>query len=288
MYELLRKGQLSATTSEIADYLPYTAVKFAELLESHTLASAIIYDNEYRKLQCEYGFRWGSDSQHLHIRFLVKRRSSVLTTNLKTRKKFPHALTANRKPPTQPRDTNSMSIPRSLLHDVQSPYRLLTPLWINRPGYGTSEMILTANPVFCHALSAQLRRVLKPNDSSLQPHFSQLAFSSFPRQVQYMLKFSYSKKNWESIVAIPLRYQPQLHTSHNYERSFASVSSSATPQFPAAPYTFSGTSCSSRDLCPPSGIPNYLNVVRLLHLQYGYPNPLDELLLLRKPSSWEV
>jgi len=78
-------------------------------------------------------------------------------------------------------------------------------------GYGTSEMILTetlpltesqtdlrlfpANPVFCHALSAQLRRVLKPNDSSLQPHFSQLAFSSFPRQVQYMLKSSYSKKN---------------------------------------------------------------------------------------------
>ena len=74
MYELLRKGQLSATTSDIADYLPYTAVKFAELLES----SAIMYDNEYRKLQCEYGFRWGSDSQHLHIRFLVKRRSSVL------------------------------------------------------------------------------------------------------------------------------------------------------------------------------------------------------------------
>ena len=31
-------------------------IKFAELLESHTLASALAYDNEYRKLQCEYGF----------------------------------------------------------------------------------------------------------------------------------------------------------------------------------------------------------------------------------------
>ena len=80
MYQLLRKGKLSATTSDIADYLAYT-VKFAELLESQTLASALMYDNEYRKLQCEHGFRWGSDSQHLHTRFLVKRRSSVLTTN---------------------------------------------------------------------------------------------------------------------------------------------------------------------------------------------------------------
>lgn len=58
----------------MADYLSYT-VKVAELLESHTLASVVIYDNEYRKLQHQYGFRWGSDSQHLHTRFLVKRRT---------------------------------------------------------------------------------------------------------------------------------------------------------------------------------------------------------------------
>jgi len=95
MYELPRKGKLSATTSDIADYLAYT-VKFAELLKSHPLASTIMYDNENPKLQCEYGFRWGSDSQHLHTRFLVKRRSSVLTTTPPNS----HALTANRKPPT--------------------------------------------------------------------------------------------------------------------------------------------------------------------------------------------
>ena len=69
MHELLKKEKLSTTTSDIADYLAYT-VKFAELLKSHTLASVVAYDiNEYRKLQCEYGFRWGSDSQHLHTRF---------------------------------------------------------------------------------------------------------------------------------------------------------------------------------------------------------------------------
>ncbi|KAL9973663.1 hypothetical protein ACROYT_G020145 [Oculina patagonica] len=64
MHQLTNTGKLSGT-SQIADYLSYT-VKVAELLESHTLASVVIYDNEYRKLQHQYGFRWGSDSQHLH------------------------------------------------------------------------------------------------------------------------------------------------------------------------------------------------------------------------------
>ena len=41
MHELLKKGKLSATTSDIADYLAYT-VKFAELLESHTLALVVV------------------------------------------------------------------------------------------------------------------------------------------------------------------------------------------------------------------------------------------------------
>ncbi|XP_078368365.1 uncharacterized protein LOC144652227 [Oculina patagonica] len=50
------------------------------------------------------------------------------------------------------------------------------------------------DPAFCHAFRAQLRRVQETNDSS-QPHFSQLAFSSFPLQVQYMLRSSYSKRN---------------------------------------------------------------------------------------------
>ena len=35
---------------------PAYTIKLAELIEYHTLASALAYDNEYRKLQCEYGF----------------------------------------------------------------------------------------------------------------------------------------------------------------------------------------------------------------------------------------
>ena len=88
MHELLRTGKLSASTSDIADYLACT-VKFAELLESHTLASAVAYDNEYHKLQCEYGFQWGSDSQHLLTRFLVEPRSSFPAANAPNSQKFP-------------------------------------------------------------------------------------------------------------------------------------------------------------------------------------------------------
>ena len=48
------------------------AVKVVELLETHTLVSFVTYNNEYRNLQHQYGFRWGNDSQHRHTRFLVK------------------------------------------------------------------------------------------------------------------------------------------------------------------------------------------------------------------------
>ena len=72
MHKLSNTGKLSGP-SQIADDLSYT-VKVAELLESHTLASVVIYDNKYRKLQHQYRFLWGSDLQHLHIRFLVKHR----------------------------------------------------------------------------------------------------------------------------------------------------------------------------------------------------------------------
>lgn len=59
----------------IQDYLAYI-VKVSELIEEHTWQSVILYDNEYRKLQHRHGFRWGSDSQHLHTRFLKKRQGS--------------------------------------------------------------------------------------------------------------------------------------------------------------------------------------------------------------------
>ena len=76
MHKLSNTGKLSGP-SQIANYLSYT-VKVAELLKPHTLASVVVYDNEYRQLQHQYGFRWGSNSQHPLTRFLVKRRTSVL------------------------------------------------------------------------------------------------------------------------------------------------------------------------------------------------------------------
>lgn len=58
MHKLSNTGKLSGP-SQTANYLSYT-VKVAELLESHTLASVVIYDNEYHKLQHQYGFRWAA------------------------------------------------------------------------------------------------------------------------------------------------------------------------------------------------------------------------------------
>ena len=75
MNELMTSGKVTGKFS-VSDYLAYT-VKVAELLESHTLISVLQYDNEYRKLQHKFSFRWGSDSQHLHTRFLVKRRNTI-------------------------------------------------------------------------------------------------------------------------------------------------------------------------------------------------------------------
>ena len=74
MHKLTNTGKLSGM-AEIADYLSY-AGKVAELLETHILVSVLMYDNEYCKVQHQYGFRWGSDFQHLHTRFLVKRRTA--------------------------------------------------------------------------------------------------------------------------------------------------------------------------------------------------------------------
>ena len=99
-HEPPRTGKLSATTTAIADYLAYT-IKFAELLESHTLVSTLAYDDEYRKLQCEYGFRWGSDLQHLHTRFLIKRRpSQTPAATSPITQRFPPRV--NRQPRTSP------------------------------------------------------------------------------------------------------------------------------------------------------------------------------------------
>lgn len=50
MHKLTNTGKLYSM-AQIEDYHSYTgSVKVAELLESHTLVSVVIYDNEYHKL----------------------------------------------------------------------------------------------------------------------------------------------------------------------------------------------------------------------------------------------
>ena len=53
MQERVTTGKLSGTSS-ISDYLSYT-VKFAELLESHTFLSVVVYDNESCRINTVFG-----------------------------------------------------------------------------------------------------------------------------------------------------------------------------------------------------------------------------------------
>ena len=61
-----------AMVNVVLDYLAYT-VKIGELAMKHTWASVLVYDDEYRYLQCQHGLPWGSDSPHLVSTNLVKR-----------------------------------------------------------------------------------------------------------------------------------------------------------------------------------------------------------------------
>ena len=50
--------------NQVLDYLAYTT-KVGELATKFTWSSVIQYDDDYRSLQQQYGFRWGSDTPHL-------------------------------------------------------------------------------------------------------------------------------------------------------------------------------------------------------------------------------
>ena len=73
LMELLREGSL--TPYSIPDYLAYTA-KISDLAAVYQWSSVLQYDDLYRKMQAENGFRWGSESQHvdrLCLRFKEKK-----------------------------------------------------------------------------------------------------------------------------------------------------------------------------------------------------------------------
>jgi hypothetical protein len=68
MAALLRSGDLKA--EDIEFYLAYTTL-IHELAESHDWESILDFDYMYRERQAEYGFPWGTNTNHLELQLLV-------------------------------------------------------------------------------------------------------------------------------------------------------------------------------------------------------------------------
>jgi hypothetical protein len=64
LYKLVQEGQLS--NEHVFDYLSYTS-HVLSLTCSHELVSVFMYDRDYRKLQSQHKFRWGTAVSHLNI-----------------------------------------------------------------------------------------------------------------------------------------------------------------------------------------------------------------------------
>ena len=73
LYKLVNEGKLVGP--QLMDYLSYTT-KVYQLVQRYNLASILLFDREYRKLQGNMNFRWGTDVQHLHTLFLTPRTST--------------------------------------------------------------------------------------------------------------------------------------------------------------------------------------------------------------------
>ena len=66
--------------ASLMDYLSYTT-KVYQLVQRFSLASVLLYDREYRKIQSNMNFRLGTHVQHLHTLFLQSRSNSSVQTN---------------------------------------------------------------------------------------------------------------------------------------------------------------------------------------------------------------
>lgn len=67
LQKLMFTGELS--NDHVADYLSYT-MRVYHLFSSCEMVSVLFYDREYRRLQKQHQFRWGTDVPHLHSVFL--------------------------------------------------------------------------------------------------------------------------------------------------------------------------------------------------------------------------
>ena len=74
MAALLDAGELGPDT--LSFYLAYSAI-IGEYAQVYTWASVLDYDNQYRALQAQYGFQWGSNAPILRDSLLKLRSPSV-------------------------------------------------------------------------------------------------------------------------------------------------------------------------------------------------------------------
>lgn len=78
LYKLIGESKLNA--SNILDYLSYTT-KICQLVQRYSLVSVLLYDREYRRLQSEHNFRWGTDIPHLQSVHLQPRIARQVPTS---------------------------------------------------------------------------------------------------------------------------------------------------------------------------------------------------------------
>ena len=70
LYKLV--GEEKLVGPALMDYLSYST-KFYQLVQKCSLTSVLLFDREYRKLQADMEFRWGTDVQQLHTLHLQPR-----------------------------------------------------------------------------------------------------------------------------------------------------------------------------------------------------------------------
>ena len=70
LYRLVCESKLHP--NNMLDYISYST-KICELVQRFTLVSVLLYDRNYRQLQAQNGFRWGTDVPHLQNVHLIPR-----------------------------------------------------------------------------------------------------------------------------------------------------------------------------------------------------------------------
>ena len=70
LYRLVSESKLHL--HNMLDYISY-GTKICELVQRFTLLSVLLYDRNYRQLQAQNGFRWGTDVPHLQNVHLIPR-----------------------------------------------------------------------------------------------------------------------------------------------------------------------------------------------------------------------